>query len=184
MQLVESAAIDPLVGETLALDQAPQALAKLADRSTVGKVVLVPWRRTGAPAGRLRPLRRPLLRRAGLRRLGRLRHRQARRPPCPNLGEDFRCGIHARLRERGFPGCTVYDCFGAGQQSSRSHSAGGPGGRTPALAAAQFALLPVLRQLHEMPLVPGRGARLRARPRARRVRGGAAVSERLVGGPR
>jgi NADPH:quinone reductase len=40
--LVESGAVDPLVGETLPLDQAPQALAKLADRSTVGKVVLVP----------------------------------------------------------------------------------------------------------------------------------------------
>src|SRR4051794_6522451 len=41
-KLVESGAIDPLVGESLPLDQAPQALAKLADRSTVGKVVLVP----------------------------------------------------------------------------------------------------------------------------------------------
>jgi NADPH2:quinone reductase len=40
--LVEVGAVDPLVGETLPLDQAPQALAKLADRSTVGKVVLVP----------------------------------------------------------------------------------------------------------------------------------------------
>ena len=40
--LVQSGAVDPLVGETLPLDQAPQALAKLADRSTVGKVVLVP----------------------------------------------------------------------------------------------------------------------------------------------
>jgi NADPH2:quinone reductase len=41
-KLVESGAVDPLVGESLPLDQAPQALAKLADRSTVGKVVLVP----------------------------------------------------------------------------------------------------------------------------------------------
>jgi NADPH2:quinone reductase len=40
--LVEAGKVDPLVGETLSLDQAPQALAKLADRSTVGKVVLVP----------------------------------------------------------------------------------------------------------------------------------------------
>ncbi|SNR50743.1 NADPH:quinone oxidoreductase family protein [Blastococcus mobilis] len=40
--LVESGAVDPLVGERLPLDQAPEALAKLADRSTVGKVVLVP----------------------------------------------------------------------------------------------------------------------------------------------
>jgi NADPH2:quinone reductase len=41
-RLVEEGHVDPLVGETLPLDQAPQALAKLADRSTVGKVVLVP----------------------------------------------------------------------------------------------------------------------------------------------
>jgi uncharacterized membrane protein len=34
---------------------------------------------------------------------------------CPNLEADFRCGIHARLRAEGFPGCTAYDCFGAGQ---------------------------------------------------------------------
>ena len=42
VKLVEDGAVDPLVGESLPLDQAPQALAKLADRSTVGKVVLVP----------------------------------------------------------------------------------------------------------------------------------------------
>ena len=36
--------------------------------------------------------------------------------PCPNLLADFRCGIHDHLRERGFPGCTVFDCFGAGQR--------------------------------------------------------------------
>ncbi len=34
--------IDPLVGGELPLDQAPQALARLGDRGTVGKVVLVP----------------------------------------------------------------------------------------------------------------------------------------------
>jgi hypothetical protein len=36
--------------------------------------------------------------------------------PCPNLRADFACAIHDRLRQRGFPGCAVYDCFGAGQQ--------------------------------------------------------------------
>ena len=41
-RLVQEGKVDPLVGEVLPLDQAPQALAKLADRSTVGKVVLVP----------------------------------------------------------------------------------------------------------------------------------------------
>jgi hypothetical protein len=36
--------------------------------------------------------------------------------PCPNLQSDFRCRIHDRLRQQGFPGCAVYDCFGAGQK--------------------------------------------------------------------
>ncbi|HEU4784906.1 MAG TPA: hypothetical protein VFS83_16330, partial [Ktedonobacterales bacterium] len=39
--------------------------------------------------------------------------------PCPNLHSDFRCGIHTRLREKGFRGCAVYDCFGAGQKVSQ-----------------------------------------------------------------
>jgi NADPH2:quinone reductase len=41
-QLVRSGQVDPMVGDVLPLDQAPQALARLADRGTVGKVVLVP----------------------------------------------------------------------------------------------------------------------------------------------
>ncbi|MCW2740090.1 MAG: putative alcohol dehydrogenase, zinc-containing [Blastococcus sp.] len=41
-RLVEEGHVDPLVGETLPLDQAPQALMRLAERSTVGKVVLLP----------------------------------------------------------------------------------------------------------------------------------------------
>ncbi|MGY1640675.1 NADPH:quinone oxidoreductase family protein [Geodermatophilus sp. SYSU D00703] len=41
-ELVRTGQVDPLVSEVLPLDQAPRALAKLADRSTVGKVVLVP----------------------------------------------------------------------------------------------------------------------------------------------
>jgi NADPH:quinone reductase len=40
--LVARGAVDPLVAEVLPLDQAPAALARLADRGTVGKVVLVP----------------------------------------------------------------------------------------------------------------------------------------------
>jgi uncharacterized protein YjbI with pentapeptide repeats len=70
--------------------------------------------------------------------------------PCPNLREDFRCGIHAQLRERGFPGCEVFDCFGAGQQLTQMTFGGRSWRESPQLAAAQFAVLPVLRQLHEM----------------------------------
>ncbi|MGY2129587.1 NADPH:quinone oxidoreductase family protein [Blastococcus sp. SYSU DS0617] len=42
VRLVAEGHVDPLVGDVLPLDQAPQALARLADRGTVGKVVLVP----------------------------------------------------------------------------------------------------------------------------------------------
>jgi hypothetical protein len=69
--------------------------------------------------------------------------------PCPNLREDFRCGIHAELRERGFPGCTVFDCFGAGQRITQHTFDGRSWRAAPELAAAQFAVLPVMRQLHE-----------------------------------
>src|SRR5688572_21021732 len=70
--------------------------------------------------------------------------------PCPNLRDDFRCGIHAELRPRGFPGCEVFDCFGAGQQLTQVTFGGRSWREDPALAAAQFAVLPVMRQLHEM----------------------------------
>jgi hypothetical protein len=70
--------------------------------------------------------------------------------PCPNLRNDLRCGIHASLRERGFPGCEVFDCFGAGQQLVQVTFGGRTWRETPELAAAQFAALPVMRRLHEM----------------------------------
>ncbi|WP_329178731.1 pentapeptide repeat-containing protein [Streptomyces sp. NBC_01477] len=70
--------------------------------------------------------------------------------PCGHLGADHRCGIHDRLRDRGYAGCTAYDCLGAGQKISRHTFAGqdwrdaADGGR------AMFAVLPVVRQLHEV----------------------------------
>jgi hypothetical protein len=68
---------------------------------------------------------------------------------CPNLQADFRCGIHAQLRERGFPGCTVFDCFGAGQRITQETFGGRSWREDPDLAATQFAVLPIVRQLHE-----------------------------------
>src|SRR6188768_3666781 len=61
--------------------------------------------------------------------------------PCPNLQADFRCGIHAELRERGFPGCEVFDCFGAGQQLTQVTFGGRTWREDRALAAQQFAVL-------------------------------------------
>ncbi|MCX5262821.1 pentapeptide repeat-containing protein [Streptomyces sp. NBC_00199] len=71
--------------------------------------------------------------------------------PCPNLGEDHRCGIHARLRERGFTGCTVYDCFGAGQKVSQVTFGGRDrSSASPAEARRMNEVFPVVRQLHEL----------------------------------
>jgi hypothetical protein len=38
--------------------------------------------------------------------------------PCPNLS-GHRCAIHAELAVRGFSGCTVFDCYGAGPRATR-----------------------------------------------------------------
>jgi len=70
--------------------------------------------------------------------------------PCPNLQDTFRCAIHTELRPRGFPGCAVYDCFGAGQQVSQVTFAGQDWRQHPELAARMFAVFPVMRKLHEL----------------------------------
>ncbi|SDG65911.1 Uncharacterized protein YjbI, contains pentapeptide repeats [Sinosporangium album] len=69
---------------------------------------------------------------------------------CPNLGADFRCGIHSRLRERGFVGCTVFDCFGAGQKVSQVTFSGRDWRREPAAATLMFEAFAVMRHLHEL----------------------------------
>src|SRR6266581_794842 len=71
--------------------------------------------------------------------------------PCPNLQGDHRCGIHAKLRQKGFTGCTVYDCFGAGQKVSQLTFAG-QDWRTAGREQSRrmFDVFPVVRQLHEL----------------------------------
>jgi len=70
--------------------------------------------------------------------------------PCPNLQQDFRCGIHSDLRPRGFTGCTVFDCFGAGQKVSQVTFDGQDWRRVPGTARQMFDVFPVMRQLHEL----------------------------------
>ena len=70
--------------------------------------------------------------------------------PCVNLGASDRCTIHAELRPRGFSGCVVYDCQGAGQKTSQV-SFGGRHWRTdPTTARWMVVVFPVVRQLHEI----------------------------------
>ena len=70
--------------------------------------------------------------------------------PCPNLGPDSRCAIHARLRDRGFGGCAAYDCFGAGQQTVQVTFGGRDWRSSPGLAAEMFAAFGVMRPLNEL----------------------------------
>ncbi|KAA1378452.1 pentapeptide repeat-containing protein [Aeromicrobium fastidiosum] len=70
--------------------------------------------------------------------------------PCVNLDDGFGCSIHATLRDVGYRGCTVYDCFGAGQQVSQVTFGGMSWREAPETSAAMFAALPIMRQLHEM----------------------------------
>ncbi|WP_066393153.1 pentapeptide repeat-containing protein [Neobacillus mesonae] len=70
--------------------------------------------------------------------------------PCPNLQGDYRCKIHKNLREKGFKGCTVYDCLGAGQKVSQSTFNGQSWQENPEVAEKMFSVFPVMEQLYEM----------------------------------
>ncbi|PZG22437.1 oxetanocin A resistance protein [Micromonospora craterilacus] len=70
--------------------------------------------------------------------------------PCRNLRPDFGCGIHAELRDRGFPGCTVFDCFGAGQRVAQETFGGRDWRAAPQTARQMFDVFAVMRPLHEL----------------------------------
>jgi hypothetical protein len=77
-------------------------------------------------------------------------HDKAAGDPCRHLGDDFSCTIHSQLRERGYKGCTVFDCLGAGQRvTQRTY-----GGRTwlgnPVNRDQLFEVFGRTRQLHEL----------------------------------
>lgn len=71
--------------------------------------------------------------------------------PCANLrASDDRCTIHVDLRTRGFQGCTVFECFGAGQQVSQVTFGGRSWRESPAVAEGMFEAFSVMRPLHEL----------------------------------
>ncbi|WP_018681802.1 pentapeptide repeat-containing protein [Actinokineospora enzanensis] len=96
--------------------------------------------------------------------------------PCPNLLADHRCGVHDSLRDRGFAGCTVYDCFGAGQKVAQDTLGGRPSPRAREV-------FPVMRDLHELLYYLTEAATLdAARPIHADLRAALAETERLTGG--
>jgi uncharacterized protein YjbI with pentapeptide repeats len=70
--------------------------------------------------------------------------------PCPHLQSDFRCEIHSRLRERGFRGCAVFDCLGAGQRVAQQTYRGRDWREAPETATEMFAVFGVMHRLHEL----------------------------------
>lgn len=70
--------------------------------------------------------------------------------PCPNLQSDFRCGVHNNLRQLGLRGCTVYDCFGAGQKVSQVTFGGRDWRQAPESAKHMFEVFPIMWQLQEL----------------------------------
>jgi len=70
--------------------------------------------------------------------------------PCPHLTRDDRCEIHARLRGGGFPGCEVFDCFGAGQRVVQVTFGGRSWRDGPEIARGMFDAFGTLRAVHEM----------------------------------
>jgi hypothetical protein len=70
--------------------------------------------------------------------------------PCVNLDDRDGCRIHPHLRERGFKGCTVFDCFGAGQKVSRRTFAGRSWRDDPEVRRQMFSTFPIVRRLHEL----------------------------------
>ncbi|WP_459502315.1 pentapeptide repeat-containing protein [Bacillus sp. C1] len=70
--------------------------------------------------------------------------------PCSNLQSDFRCSIHKSLRQKGFKGCTVFECFGAGQKISQVTFGGVDWREGPEHAKKMYEAFPIMHQLHEM----------------------------------
>ncbi|WP_261569275.1 pentapeptide repeat-containing protein [Frankia gtarii] len=68
---------------------------------------------------------------------------------CRHLSAGHACSVHDELRPRGFRGCAVFDCFGAGQQVSQVTFAGRDWRSHPGDAASMFDVFAVMRTLHE-----------------------------------
>ena len=73
---------------------------------------------------------------------------------CGHLRRDGRCAIHAELAGRGFTGCAVYDCHGAGPRVTRAFA--GVGGADRQRDAAFLSL----RVVHELLWLLTEAARL------------------------
>lgn len=70
--------------------------------------------------------------------------------PCRNLQSNYLCGIHKNLRNKGFRGCSAYECFGAGQKVSKITYNGKDWRTNEDVSQEMFEVYPIMQQLHEM----------------------------------
>jgi hypothetical protein len=70
--------------------------------------------------------------------------------PCLRLAPSYGCAVHATLRTDGMTGCTVFECFGAGQRTAQQVYDGVSWRERPETAADMFATFARLRDLHEL----------------------------------
>ena len=91
-----------------------------------------------------------MLRRPGIRGVRGLRGRQAGRATRAPTSRPTTAAGSTRLRESGFPGCVVFDCFGAGQRVTQELLPGTDWRAGEADATAMFAAFTVAWPLHEL----------------------------------
>lgn len=70
--------------------------------------------------------------------------------PCRNLQPNYLCAIHNDLRNKGFRGCSAYECFGAGQKVSQVTYKSMDWRSNKDIAQEMFDVYPIVQQLHEM----------------------------------
>jgi hypothetical protein len=77
---------------------------------------------------------------------------------CRHLTSGDACAIHAELLPAGMGGCVAYECFGAGQHVSQVLYGGVSWREAPGTAGQMFAVLGVVRRLHEMLVLLGQAS--------------------------
>jgi predicted GNAT superfamily acetyltransferase len=70
--------------------------------------------------------------------------------PCLHLTAACRCAIYDRLADKGFPGCVVFDCYGAGQWITQHLFKGASWQDSPQVAQQMFEAYTRLRPLREL----------------------------------
>jgi hypothetical protein len=101
--------------------------------------------------------------------------------PCRHLTPSDACAIHAALLPSGMGGCVAFECFGAGQHVSQVLYGGVSWREAPGTSGQMFAVLGVVRRLHEMLVLLDQAAELAPFPDLSDLR--ERVSAATVGSP-